>query len=185
MSGYRQRRDPREIALERLAEAYSLESRALVEKSEAEVELRQAEMAREIAWQSLGVRTNLLRHLGALKTALDKAHAAADRPPQPADPQRLARLEAERAAFLRARGVEPGPALTEPRAPATRDDVERRLETARAESDEAERQIRAADERIALARAGLERALDALGQATRARVDAQAEAERVSGRSGA
>jgi len=171
VSGYRERRDPREIAFELLREAYAREAQALVVRHEAETALKLAEHEREAAWQMLGARTNLVRHLLALEKSFADARTRASR-----DPGSLAAVEAERAAFLRERGVEPGPALTEPRGEVAAD-----LEKARAEVAAVEQEIRAADECIASARADFERAHEALAEATRARVKAQAEAASVSG----
>lgn len=164
MSGYRERRDPREIALELLQEAHAREARALADKHHAEVGLVRAQASREAASQKLGAHVNLVRHLEALGKVPERQDPEARR----AD---VERIEAERAAFLRERGVDPGPALTEPRTV----DVRAELDAARAGVEGAGEEIRAADAQIAGARRALEQALEALGQASRARLAAEAE----------
>lgn len=164
MSGYRQRRDPREIALELLQEAHAREARALADKHHAEVGLVHAQASREAASQKLGAHANLVRHLEALGKVPERPVPEATR----AD---VARLEAERAAFLRERGVAPGPALTEPGTV----DVSAELAAARAGVEGAAEALRAADAEIAAARSALAQALEALGQASRARVAVEAE----------
>lgn len=173
MSGYRERRDPREVAFELLQEAYAKEAEALSAKHCAEIDLKVAEAERERAWQMLGARTNLVRHLSALEKAASNARTRA---PVTSDPGRLAELEAERVRFLRERGVDPGPAPTEV---TDLGQVRAELEKAKAAVAECEAEIRRADETIAERRSALELAIEKLTEATRARVEADSEAKRL------
>jgi hypothetical protein len=69
VSGYRQARDPREIAAELHQEALEGEARAMSKKHGAEAGLLIAQHEREIALTTRGSRVEILRHLRALVTA--------------------------------------------------------------------------------------------------------------------
>lgn len=184
MSGYRERRDPRDVAAELVSEAYEREARAFGEKSRAEAAVRIKEADREALWHRLGAENALERHLEALHRSLTElgvqvAQARAAR--GEADRAAIARIEAERAAFLTGRGVDPGPSLERPHEDLAASDVAQQLATARERSAGTQRAIREADAELAAARSALEAALDALAAATRARIDAQAELTRTLG----
>lgn len=69
MSGYRQRRDPHEIAVELYSEAMDRQTQALKEKHAAEAALRLCEHEHEVLLAKHGMHAGTVRHLSAVLSA--------------------------------------------------------------------------------------------------------------------
>ena len=167
---YRERKDPREIALELLREAYAAEANAAADKARAHAEVASRQAKLEVAWAEHGVATELERHVSALVAS--------------APTERSERSDEEMAALARVtqslaeRGVDP-PKIGRTRE--SKSDLAPRLEQAGAQVARAKTAIHDAARALADARVALEKALDALQSATNARIAALAEAERSQG----
>lgn len=164
---YRERKDPRELALELLREAYAAEANAAADKARARAEVAMCQAKLEMAWAKHGSATELERHVSALSaTAPDERSERS--------PDELAAL-ARVSESLAARGIDP-PKIERVRE--SKADLAPRLERAQADVAEAKVAIQDAERALADARALLEKALDSLETATKARIAAQAETAR-------
>lgn len=69
MSGYRQRRDPHEIAVELYTEAMDRQTQALKAKHAAEAALQRCEHEHEVLLAKHGMHASTVRHLSAVLSA--------------------------------------------------------------------------------------------------------------------
>ncbi|MBI3204601.1 MAG: hypothetical protein HYZ29_23905 [Myxococcales bacterium] len=139
MSGYRQRRDPREIAVELYGEAMDRHTQALKDKHAAEAALAEREHEHEIWLAKNGAHASTLRHLSALLKSAEQVG------PPVADVSGLESQLAQARAAMSAAGVE----IVE---------AEKRIDAAREVLGRAVEALAAAAREVAARRAELERA---------------------------
>lgn len=77
MSGYRQRRDPHEIAVELYSEAMDRQTQALKDRHAAEAALKEREHEREVLLEQNGMHASTVRHLSAVMKAAALAGSGA------------------------------------------------------------------------------------------------------------